>query len=1045
MQLTSVRSINNGQKFTAPPTRGNAGDVWKSNGDGTSSFAPVAYSSITGTPVLGSAAFVNTTTFLATSSNLNDVPDKAAGRSNLGLGNLAVLSNGSITGDISMTSGGATTLATVNSNAGTFTKFTVNAKGLITAATAIASSDITGALGYTPVNPATLGDLALLNHGSITGDISMTAGGAVTLSTVNGNVGSFSKVTVNAKGQVTGATNIGSSDVTTALGFTPVSTAVLGANNGVATLDGSGKLTTGQIPDALLGALVYQGVWNASTNSPNLSALTHTKGKYWKISVAGTTNLDGNAQWNVGDWAVDNGTTYDRLEGDSTEVTSVAGRVGAVVLTSSDVGLSSVTNDAQTKAAIVPNTAPTAGQVLIGNAGGTAYAKQTISGSGATISLSNAGVLTISAIANASLANSAVTIAGTSVSLGSSITQDTITGLSSTGLIKRTAANTLAIAVPGTDYGSGTVTSVATDSTLTGGPITSTGSLGINLSNANTWTSVQTIANNGIGTTSTVGLALSNSTAATNILDQYSPAMQFIGRYYSGGDRSTNWRVENRSKSLTWTHNDNGAGFSAPLMALNEGSVLTVSNVVCSNGVTTGVLNASSLVTFSGNGAASTPGLLITGTPYTAGSATTNFPQLYINNGATAPTTLSTSGTEFGINAPSGFAGNMIACHVNGAASVFSVSGGGAMTCSGQATVNSLQISSSGGFSFAARGSFTSPASGTIQMGSVDSGSISAQTFQPQSAVGSANVSASDWTFRHSLSTGSGTAGKCVRTSGFAGLTSNSATTINNSTPSAATFTQANHGFVPGQVVKFTTGGTLPSPLSTLTTYYVLASGLTANTFQVATTPGGTAIVTTTAGSGSHTTQCQTTTQNPATQIAAWGPSGLTAAQAVPVLDIQQYWNTSGTPSLIRANVIDIASNASALLIELQTNSADMFTVDKNGNMYIGGTISGYSAKINPQTGTTYTFTAADKGTVVEFNNASAITVTLPNNLPVGWNCRAVQTGAGQVTFSPASGATLKNRSSFTKTAAIEAEVDFYITTNAGGTSAVYRMAGDGA
>lgn len=55
-------------------------------------------------------------------------------------------------------------------------------------------------------------------------------------------------------------------------------------------------------------------------------------------------------------------------------------------------------------------------------------------------------------IANAKLANSAITIAGTSTSLGGSITLDTITGLSSTGLVKRTAANTLGIGVGGTDY-----------------------------------------------------------------------------------------------------------------------------------------------------------------------------------------------------------------------------------------------------------------------------------------------------------------------------------------------------------------------------------------------------------------------------------------------------------------------------------------------------------------------------------------------------------------------------------------------------------------
>ncbi len=47
---------------------------------------------------------------------------------------------------------------------------------------------------------------------------------------------------------------------------------------------------------------------------------------------------------------------------------------------------------------------------------------------------------------------SSTTIAGTAVAPGGSISQDTITGLASTGLVKRTGANTLAIATSGTDY-----------------------------------------------------------------------------------------------------------------------------------------------------------------------------------------------------------------------------------------------------------------------------------------------------------------------------------------------------------------------------------------------------------------------------------------------------------------------------------------------------------------------------------------------------------------------------------------------------------------
>ena len=59
---------------------------------------------------------------------------------------------------------------------------------------------------------------------------------------------------------------------------------------------------------------------------------------------------------------------------------------------------------------------------------------------------------TLTGISNLQLTNSSITIAGTSTALGGSISQDTITGLSTTGIVKRTAANTLAIATANMDY-----------------------------------------------------------------------------------------------------------------------------------------------------------------------------------------------------------------------------------------------------------------------------------------------------------------------------------------------------------------------------------------------------------------------------------------------------------------------------------------------------------------------------------------------------------------------------------------------------------------
>ncbi|MFQ3255702.1 MAG: hypothetical protein ACI9W7_000160 [Porticoccaceae bacterium] len=61
--------------------------------------------------------------------------------------------------------------------------------------------------------------------------------------------------------------------------------------------------------------LDFQGSWNASTNTPALASGTGTNGEFYIVSVAGTTNLDGITNWGIGDWALFNGTVWQRVEG----------------------------------------------------------------------------------------------------------------------------------------------------------------------------------------------------------------------------------------------------------------------------------------------------------------------------------------------------------------------------------------------------------------------------------------------------------------------------------------------------------------------------------------------------------------------------------------------------------------------------------------------------------------------------------------------------------------------------------------------------------
>jgi hypothetical protein len=72
-----------------------------------------------------------------------------------------------------------------------------------------------------------------------------------------------------------------------------------------------------------IGALNYKGTWNASTNTPTLASGVGTKGDYYVVSVAGTTNLDGVNFWGVGDWAVFNGAVWQRVEGGTETDTNV--------------------------------------------------------------------------------------------------------------------------------------------------------------------------------------------------------------------------------------------------------------------------------------------------------------------------------------------------------------------------------------------------------------------------------------------------------------------------------------------------------------------------------------------------------------------------------------------------------------------------------------------------------------------------------------------------------------------------------------------------
>ncbi len=119
---------------------------------------------------------------------------------------------------------------------GTYTKVTVDIKGRVTVGGDLASGDVTTALGFTPYNSTNPSAFISANQSiTVSGDAtgSGTTALALTLAASGVSAGTYTKVTVDAKGRVTVGAALNSSDVTTALGFTPVNAnGTLPLNNG---------------------------------------------------------------------------------------------------------------------------------------------------------------------------------------------------------------------------------------------------------------------------------------------------------------------------------------------------------------------------------------------------------------------------------------------------------------------------------------------------------------------------------------------------------------------------------------------------------------------------------------------------------------------------------------------------------------------------------------------------------------------------------------------------------------------------------------------
>jgi hypothetical protein len=292
------------------------------------------------------------------------------------------------------------------------------------------------------------------------------------------------------------------------------------------------------------GALVYQGTWDALTNDPTLTSSVGTKGYYYVVSVAGTTNLNGITDWQAGDWAVFNGTVWQKV--DNSEITYVSnvatgtGLTGGPITTTGTISISNTTVTAASYGA-----ADTVGTF-------------TVNAQGQLTAAANAAIaINVGAVSGA-VPNTVNVLAGTGLSGGGALTANVT--LSNTGVLSfntrtgnvslsNTDVTTALGYTPGT--GNGTVTSV-TGTT----PISSSG-----------------------GVTPNISISLANATT-------------------DGYLSSTDWNTfNNKQPSGTYV---NSVGATSPV-ASSGGTTPTIS-MAQANATTNGFLSSTDWTTFNSKG-----------------------------------------------------------------------------------------------------------------------------------------------------------------------------------------------------------------------------------------------------------------------------------------------------------------------------------------------------------------------------------------------------------------------------------------------------------
>ena len=398
---------------------------------------------------------------------------------------------GDVTGTGTTGSDTTLTLATVNTNVGAYGSstsvptITVNAKGLVTAAsqTAIptATSSVNGLLTSTDWSTFNGKQNQLNGTGfvKVTGT-TVSYDNSTYLTTISG---------IAAGGELSG-TYANPSLVNSAV----TGKVLTGVNITGGTIADTDSILTafGKVQNqinGLIGGSIYKGTWNASTNTPTLTSSVGTAGNYYIVSVAGTTNLNGITDWQVGDWVIYQGTEWEKVD-NTDAVVSVNGYTGAVSLTTSDIseGTNLYYTDVRARASNSAGTGisynSTSGVIT------NSAPDQTVSLTAST-GISTSGTYPSFTITNTAPDQTVALTSGTGISATGTYPNFTITNTAPDQTVALTQGGTTTISgtypnftISSADQYVGTVTSVGiTESSaalsITGSPVTTSGNINI--------------------------------------------------------------------------------------------------------------------------------------------------------------------------------------------------------------------------------------------------------------------------------------------------------------------------------------------------------------------------------------------------------------------------------------------------------------------------------------------------------------------------------------------------------------------------------------